>query len=273
MSAARTIKLALLVCDTPSDAIESQDYPELYRKLLASVFPASPSLSFAMDSYDVAKMVYPPEESLDEGGYDGVLISGSGKSAYAPLPWIPPLLAFVSDLVSKHPAIKLFGVCFGHQIVARALGGECVGNERGWELGVTDVALTEIGKTIFERETLRIQQVHSDHVPSVPPSCLLLGSTSTSPVQGMVRFTTPPTHDSSTFAHTDIHILTVQGHPEFHASIVPKIIDYLGSVGAVDDDTADGGRKHAARDEDGVTAFGGAVWRVLGVGSSRLATC
>lgn len=81
MTATRTIKLALLVCDTPLAFIEFHgDYPVLYRKLLASAFPVSPNLSFTLDSYDAVNMIYPPEESLGKGGYDGFLISGSGTS-------------------------------------------------------------------------------------------------------------------------------------------------------------------------------------------------
>ncbi len=50
--------------------------------------------------------------------------------------------------------IKIIGICFGQQVVARALGGECVPNERGWEIGVYDVDLTELGRRLFQKESL-----------------------------------------------------------------------------------------------------------------------
>jgi len=261
---ARTIKLALLVCDIPLALIESHgDYPALYHKLLTDSLPAVPGLSFTLDSYDVVNQQYPSEESLGEGGYDGFLISGSSASAYAPLLWIPPLLTFISDLVLKRPRVKLFGICFGHQLVARALGGKCVQNVKGWELGVTDVALTETGKAIFGSDILHIQQVHRDHVPSVPPSFELLGSTAKSPVQGMVRFTEPPTFSS--LSYTSIHVLTVQGHPEFHSSALLKLIDYREAAGVIDAITAKGGRVFAVRSDDGIDVIGKTIWKVLGV--------
>lgn len=46
------------------------------------------------------------------------------------------------------------GICFGHQIVARALGGECVPNGGRWEVGVTPLELTDLGKEIFGVEEL-----------------------------------------------------------------------------------------------------------------------
>ncbi|KDQ10635.1 hypothetical protein BOTBODRAFT_486854 [Botryobasidium botryosum FD-172 SS1] len=224
---------------------------------------SSPS-SFTLDSYDVVSQQYPSEESLGEGGYDAFLISGSSASAYAPLPWIPPLLTFTSDLVLKHPHIKLFGICFGHQVVARALGGGCVQNVKGWELGVTDVSLTEIGKAVFGSDVLYIQQMHRDHVPSVPPSFELLGSTAKSPVQGMVRFIEPPTSFSS-LSHMNIHVLAVQGHPEFHSDASLKLIDYREAGGVLDASTANEGRARAVRSDDGVGVVGRAIWKVLGV--------
>ena len=44
------------------------------------------------------------------------------------------------------------GICFGHQIIARALGGECVPNNGRWEVGTTDMELTDIGKKVFETD-------------------------------------------------------------------------------------------------------------------------
>ena len=41
------------------------------------------------------------------------------------------------------------GICFGHQIVARALGKDCVPNNGVWEVGPTPIDLTETGKQLF----------------------------------------------------------------------------------------------------------------------------
>jgi GMP synthase-like glutamine amidotransferase len=68
--------------------------------------------------------------------------------------WIDSLVAFVSSVSNNYPDIKIVGICFGHQIVARAFGGECVPNPKGWEVGVTRVPTSPVGKEILGVDTL-----------------------------------------------------------------------------------------------------------------------
>jgi hypothetical protein len=109
-----------------------------------------------------------------------------------------------------------------------------------------------------------IQQMHRDHVPSVPPSFHLLGSTSVTRNQGMVQFSDLdariPEVDGSI---PPIHILTLQGHPEFTAGIVKEIIKVRGKSGAMDKDTAENGLIHADDRNDGDGTIGRAIWEVL----------
>ena len=103
--------------------------------------------------------------------------------------------------------------------------------------------------------------MHRDHVPQVPNGFLLLGSSPAAPVQGLVlpyaASPSPPTADS-------IQILTVQGHPEFTASIVNPIIDARSASGAMTPTTVADGRERAVREHDGCGLIGSAIWRVLG---------
>lgn len=46
------------------------------------------------------------------------------------------------------------GICFGHQIIARALGKDCVPNGGRWEVGPTKLDLTDVGKQVFGTDTL-----------------------------------------------------------------------------------------------------------------------
>jgi hypothetical protein len=109
-----------------------------------------------------------------------------------------------------------------------------------------------------------IQQMHRDHVPSVPPSFHLLGSTSVSRNQGMVQFSDLdariPEVDGSMPA---IHILTLQGHPEFTTGIVNEIIRVRGKSGAMDKDTVESGLIRADDRNDGDGTIGRAIWEVL----------
>lgn len=63
-------------------------------------------------------------------------------------------MAYTSSVIGNKPLVKIIGICFGHQIVARAIGGECVPNDGKWEIGVTEVDLTDLGNQIFGTDTL-----------------------------------------------------------------------------------------------------------------------
>lgn len=83
-----------------------------------------------------------------------LFIHTKAASAYAPLEWTPPLFAFITKAVTQFPRIKIFGICFGQQVVAMALGGKCIPNPEGWEVGTYNVNLTSAGQQIFGRDVL-----------------------------------------------------------------------------------------------------------------------
>ena len=98
--------------------------------------------------------------------------------------------------------------------------------------------------------------MHRDIVPDVPPSFENIGSSPVCAVQGLVK-----RYPNS----SEIHILTVQGHPEFTADIVQAIIDVREKSGAMDENTVKDGRRRAIIEHDGIGAIVRAMWRVLGV--------
>lgn len=121
--------------------------------------------------------------------------------------------------------------------------------------------------------------MHRDHVPEVPPSFHLLGRSPTTPVQGLVKFDSPsPTNTQVTSVNPpsselpptkrtlkDIHILTLQGHPEFTGPIVNKIIDAREEAGILKGDivTVAREKESAGWRNDGVTVVGKTFWDVL----------
>ena len=149
-------------------------------------------------------------------------------------------------------------------------------------MAITEIALTDLGQRIFGAQSLvctacphncmlddvsdsqNIQQMHRDHVPVVPASLHLLGSTTITENQGMVLFSDPdaplPTPDTPI---PQIHILTFQGHPEFTAEIVKKIVKVRSESGAMDKETAENAWPRADWHNDGVGLIGKAIWRVL----------
>lgn len=110
--------------------------------------------------------------------------------------------------------------------------------------------------------------MHRDHVPLVPHGFHNLGSSPTSPIQGLVRLYPSSMSSDPAAAATEparMHILTVQGHPEFTGDIVSAIIDAREKSGAMSADAVQAGRERAFLDHEGIGAIGRAIWRVLGV--------
>ncbi|KAJ7621174.1 class I glutamine amidotransferase-like protein [Roridomyces roridus] len=258
--------IALLVCDTPIPSVKQAHgtYHEFFTSLLqqsAKALGISDDACFTLDAYDVVNdMAYPPEDKA----YDGILITGSKASAYAAeVEWINKLVDYVAHVARDKPQVKIVGICFGHQIVARALGGVCIKNPLGWEVGPTDVPLTTLGKQIFGgADSLYVEQMHQDHVCGVPPGFRLLGSTDISENQGMVRFA------STTTALSDVHIFTVQGHPEFTDPIVLKIIAARKDAGIIPTEIALAAENAANRTngkELSNVVIGKAILRVYGI--------
>lgn len=145
--------------------------------------------------YKVLDGQYPVD--LDE--CDGYVITGSRASVYDDEEWIRKLQHFV---VKLHAAKKkLIGICFGHQLVAQALGGKTEAAEVGWGVGVHTSRVQEVKDYMlpYEQEVSLLVS-HKDQVTELPDGAKLLA-----------------TSDFCTHAmfQVDNHILTFQGHPEF----------------------------------------------------------
>ena len=91
---------------------------------------------------------------------DGWLITGSKHGVYEDHAWIPPLEAFLRRAYEAE--VPLYGVCFGHQIMAQALGGRVEKFQDGWALGRREY-------DTLSGERLVVNAVHQDQVVVLPP--------------------------------------------------------------------------------------------------------
>lgn len=147
---------------------------------------------------------------------DAVVLPGSFSSAYESKPWIETLKILIRRLVQIHH-VPIVGACFGHQVVAEALGGKVVRNPAGLELGLKRFELdSEGGRMAFGEEnmstrtTLDLYYIHHDCVVELPVEAVSIGGNAVSPCQGYV---------------IPGHALMVQGHPEFGER--PEILSAL----------------------------------------------
>lgn len=150
------LRIAVLECGAPAGKTRAKygGYGGVFKALL---YAAADSLNLPeissksgldISSFDVTNFQYPTLDAID-----AILITGSKANAFDDDPWIKRLVDFVKEVLAQD-RVRIIGVCFGHQIVGRALGcrvGRC---DKGWEVSVTAIDLTKKGQEIFERPSL-----------------------------------------------------------------------------------------------------------------------
>ncbi|KAL0090452.1 class I glutamine amidotransferase-like protein [Phycomyces blakesleeanus] len=193
MTETPSLHLALLVCDTPHPRVHEKygDYKIMFPHVFSLAGGDEQKLTW--EPFDVREMSYPSLDDLSNGKYDGIVMTGSAASAYEDEPWILKLVEFVG-LMRTEPylsKVRMVGICFGHQIMARACGGVCERNEKGWE---------------------NISQVHRDHVSKLPSGFKTLATTAPhTPIHSMLS--------------DDKQCISIQGHPEFNRDTVRILIE------------------------------------------------
>ncbi|KAM0791697.1 hypothetical protein ACM66B_003970 [Microbotryomycetes sp. NB124-2] len=231
-------------------------------------------------TYDVVhKREYPTESELEE--IDAIIISGSFEDdSSSDTRWILRLAGFLIAVHDRLPRIRIVGICFGLQILARAFGPcKIVPNPKGWEIGSTKVNLSKLGKELIYGDSkdspdhVMMQQIHADCAEKCPDDFELLGWSDKTPVQALAHLYDED--DVPDFRHSDqccassdpwrrVHIIAFQGHPEWHEDIIIPFIDQYLESGAFDEQTAEEGRKRTREPHDG-QILGRAILKVLGV--------
>jgi GMP synthase-like glutamine amidotransferase len=186
------MRIGILKTDTvrPELVDEFGEYPDMFRELLSSV---DSDLEFIV--YDVEHGEYP--EDLDE--VDAYLMTGSKSSVYEDQDWIHRLSDFVRELHDHRK--KLVGICFGHQMVAHALGGKTEKSAKGWGVGAHEALFHQLPEWHDGEDPEFILLVsHQDQVVETAPGTEVLASSE---------------FCEHAVCQVGEHILTLQGHPEF----------------------------------------------------------
>ena len=129
------------------------------------------------------------------------VVTGSRDSAYADAAWISRLAGFLRAL--HRAKVYTAGICFGHQLIAHALGGEVRRAEGGWGVGVHAWRLCASG------DEFRLLALHQDQVRALPPGARRLAGSAFCP--------------NAAFVVGD-RLLGVQGHPEFSKPYAEKLL-------------------------------------------------
>lgn len=136
---------------------------------------------------------------------DGWLITGSKFGTYEDHPWIPPLEDLIRDIYAL--GRPMVGICFGHQLIAQALGGKSGKFDGGWA----------VGRTIYELdgEEVALNAWHQDQVTEIPRDAVVIGSNAFC--------------KNAALRYGD-KALTIQPHPEIRADYLKGLIDVVGAA-------------------------------------------
>jgi len=163
-----------------------------------------------LDGHDFDFVTYSiVDEEFPDGPQDadGWLITGSKHGAYEDHAWIPPLEDLIRAIHAE--GLPMVGICFGHQIIAPALGGTVVKHPDGWRVGATEYDI--------EGTRLTLNAWHQDQVIEAPKAAELVGR-----AKGC---------DIAALRYGD-RIFTVQPHPEFNATMMDRLIEHR-AIGVV----------------------------------------
>lgn len=200
------MNIGILLAGHTNEKMSAQhdDYGHLFKKLFASSHLYE---NFKFSVLPVVDGVFP--ESINQ--FDGFLITGSAYGVYDDAPFIKELLTLVKNIYLKKKALA--GICFGHQIIAEALGGHAKKWPGGWTIGNMNLNFFNQPDSFRNQmETATLIHVHQDQVVSLPPGAKLIASTKFCKNAGFV---------------IDNQVLALQGHPEFKADYAAALFRIL----------------------------------------------
>lgn len=205
----------LLTGHAPDVLIEQTgDYSEFFQRLLKDQ-----GLTFR--TFAVVDMEFP----TGIHDCDGWLLTGSRHGVYEDLPFIKPLEEFIRKAYAE--SIPMVGICFGHQIIAQALGGKVEKHKDGWLIGPQTYQ--------YNDDQITLNAWHQDQVIEIPKDATVTG------VSEFCAYAALTYGDRA---------YTVQAHPEFKSDFIEDLIETRGRGNVPDDilDSAKSKLSHAQID-------------------------
>ena len=212
------MKIGILICGKPTKNFINKfgDCGKIYKDFLSS----SQENNFRYQYYNCYEGKFP--DKLEISICDCFMITGSPHSVYDNLEWINKLKELVRyfDNIKK----KMIGICFGHQLIAAALGCEVKKNTKGWEVSRCRIELNKLGQSLLKKKAINhndnylyIHQMHKDIVSDINEDSGLeiFSYNDMCNNQGMIK---------------ENHILTFQGHPEYFAGIIETLLNQRKNI-------------------------------------------
>ena len=214
------LRLAVLLTNNDTSAFAAH-FPNDGQKVVQLLQPLRPNWSFEVVPVKDGVLPASPE------AFDGYVITGSPASVNDDhLPWVGQLLDFIRAVDAVRQ--PLIGLCFGHQAVARALGGQVARNAAGWGLGTAPTYWTTTPAWMQPSQaTTTLMAAHNEQVTRMPEGAVCLGGSDFCPIGSM---------------QIGQHIWTTQFHPEMPRVFMKALLGFLADK--LDADTM--ARAHAS---------------------------
>jgi GMP synthase-like glutamine amidotransferase len=185
--------------DVPEELLQQHgNYNNMFERLLGLTHAEFEFLVYRVIDGQI------PDDVTDCNGW---LITGSKFSVYGKQPWIPALKNLTRRIVDA--GLPLAGICFGHQIIAEALGGRVEKSDKGWGLGFDTYTLTP-GSPLDEQKQITLNIFHQDQIVELPPGAKVYASSDFCPYAGLV---------------IGDQVLTIQAHPEFQTEFNRQLLE------------------------------------------------
>ena len=105
----------------------------------------------------------------------------------------------------------MVGVCFGHQIMAQALGGRVIKSPKGWGVGEQVYAVLKPEPWMDGAASIRLPGSHQDQVAEAPPGAEVIAGSDFTPIGAL--------------AWRDRPAVSIQLHPEFEPAYAVALIE------------------------------------------------
>lgn len=212
------MKIGVLDLTEPMPGV-LDDLPRVSQTIINWISPAMPDATFV--AYDIISGAPFPAP----GAVDGVIISGSEHGVYDDQPWMQPLRDFL--VASKDLGVPMFGICFGHQILADVFGGKAEQAPQGLHVGMREFAI--------DGARVATHVWHKDQVTKQPEGSTIWASAEYCPIGALTY---------------DFPAMSVQFHPEYSKELLYRVFDLAKGYFVTDEMVKEADRSFAKGEAD-----------------------